>query len=184
MCPRYDYTEEVAMSERSMLAAALAIVFTAAACAGPAPEAGPLSEEDVAAIREFAGPIVTEILLAEDWASFAAGFTEDAVRMPPNEPLHQGRATIEAWATSNWGPLTTTEYTQEALEIDGRGDLAYARGTYSATVEVPGVPEPITDVGKFLVILRKQADGGWLVSHAIFNADAPPPPMPGPAGEM
>ena len=171
------------MRVRSFLAAALAVVLVTAACAGPAPEAGPLSEEDVAAIREFAGPAVTEILLAEDWASFAAGFTEDAVRMPPNEPLHQGRAAIEAWASANWGLLTPIAYTQEALEIDGRGELAYAWGSYSWTGEVPGVPEPITDVGKFLVILRKQADGTWLVSHAIFNADAPPPPMPGPAGQ-
>ncbi len=41
------------------------------------------------------------------------------------------------------------------------------------------MPEPITDVGKFLAILRKQPDGSWLVSHAIYNADAPPPPMGG-----
>ncbi|MGD2216454.1 MAG: DUF4440 domain-containing protein [Gemmatimonadales bacterium] len=169
------------MTGRFVVAVALAFVLAAAACAGPVPEAGRLSEEDVAAIRELVGPMGTEVILAEDWPNFAAVFTEDAVRMPPNEPLHEGRAAIEAWASANWGPLTPTEYMQEALEIDGRGELAYARGSYSWTGEVPGVPEPITDVGKFLVILRKQADGSWLVSHAIFNADAPPPPMPGPA---
>ncbi len=43
-------------------------------------------------------------------AQQAAAFTEDAVRMPPNEPLHVGRAAAE--------------------EIDARGDLAYARGSY------------------------------------------------------
>lgn len=95
-------------------------------------------------------------------AQQAAAFTEDAVRMPPNEPLHVGRAAIEAWSATNWGPITTTELIQTAEEIDGRGDLAYARGSYSATVVVPGVPEPISEVGKFLVILRKQPDGSWL----------------------
>jgi len=166
---------------RSLLAAA--IVLVAAACAGPAREAGPLTEEDIAAIKHLGERQIVEALLAEDFAAFAALFTEDGLRMPPNEPLHQGREVIEAWATSNWGPLTTTEFTQEAVEIDGRGDLAYARGTYSATVEVPGLPEPITEVGKMLAILRKQPDGSWLVSHAIYNADAPPPPMPGPADQ-
>jgi uncharacterized protein (TIGR02246 family) len=167
------------MSARSVLTAALAFILAAAACAGPAPEAGPLTQEDIAAIKDLGERQIVEALLAEDFAAFAALFTEDGVRMPPNEPLHQGRAVIEAWASSNWGPLTTTEFTQEALEIDGRGDLAFARGTYSATVEVPGVSEPITEVGKMLAILRKQADGTWLVSQAIYNADAPPPPMGG-----
>jgi uncharacterized protein (TIGR02246 family) len=170
---------EVIMTARSVLVAALALV--AAACAGPAPEAGRLSEEDLAAINELGERRMVEALLAEDFAAFAALFTEDAVRMPPNEPLHEGREAIEAWATRNWGPLTTTEFTQRALEIDGRGDLAYLRGAYTATVEVPGVPEPITEDGKMLAILRKQPDGSWLVSRAIYNADTPPPAMPPPA---
>jgi uncharacterized protein (TIGR02246 family) len=181
MCPHYVFAEEVAMRVHSSLAVALAFVLVVAACARPAPEAGPLTDEDIAAIKDLGERQVVEALLAEDFAAFAAMFTEDAVRMPPNEPLHQGRAAIEAWATQNWGPLTTTEFTQEALEIAGRGELAYVRGTYSATVEVPGVSEPITEVGKMLAILRKQPDGSWLLSHAIYNADAPPPPMPGPA---
>lgn len=132
---------------------------------------GDLSDGDLAAIRELSGPKATEILMAEDWAGFAAVFTEDAVRMPPNEPAHEGRATIEAWATSNWDPLTMIEYSQEALEIDGAGDVAFARFSYSAVAEVPGMPEPIAEVGKGIVILRKQPDGSWLISHSIYNSD-------------
>ena len=159
------------MNTRSALLIALALGLAASACSGPAPEATPLSEEDVAAIKDLAERQVVEVLLAEDWAGFAAMFTEDAVRMPPNEPLHQGRAAIEAWTSTNWGPITTTELSQTVLDVDGRGDLAYARGSYTATVEVPGVPQPIDDIGKFVVILRKQPDGSWLVSTAIFNSD-------------
>ncbi|NIM49751.1 MAG: DUF4440 domain-containing protein [Gemmatimonadales bacterium] len=152
-----------------------AVAALALALAGCRQQAGPLSDEDIAAIRSLGEQELVEVLLAEDWAGFAAGFTEDAVRMPPNEPLHQGREVIEQWAAANWGPLTTTQFSQTALEIDGRGDLAYARGSYSVTVEIPGVPEPASDVGKFLAILRKQEDGGWLVSVAIFNSDLPLP---------
>jgi ketosteroid isomerase-like protein len=67
--------------------------------------------------------------------------------------------------------------TQKVLDIDGRGDLAYARGSYSAILEVPGLPEPVTDEGKFLVIIRKQEDGEWLASISIYNSDAPVPTM-------
>lgn len=136
-------------------------------------QVGGLSEHDVAAIREFGGPQMTEIVLAEDWEGFAGAFTEDAVRMPPNEPLQQGRAAIETWATTNWAPLTTIEYKQVALDIDGAGDIAYAQGSYSLTFEAPDVAGQVTDIGKFLVILRRQPDGSWLVSKSIYNSDAP-----------
>ncbi len=139
------------------------------------PGDAPLTDQDIAAIRSAAEQEVVEATLAGDWGRFAAGFTEDAVRMPPNEPLHQGRDAIRQWAEANWGPLTTTEFTMTVEDMDGRGDLAYAWGPYAATVEVPGVPESVKDIGKFLVILRKQEDGQWLVSVAMFNSDTPIP---------
>jgi hypothetical protein len=58
-------------------------------------------------------------------------------------------------------------------DVDGCGDLAYAWGPYTAAVEVPGLEEPVKDVGKFLTVLRKQVDGAWLVSVAMFNSDVP-----------
>jgi uncharacterized protein (TIGR02246 family) len=158
--------------------ATLALGCVAWACSAPPPEAAALSEEDVAVIKASGEKDVVDALLAKDWAGFAAAFTEDAVRMVPNEPTHVGRAAIEEWATANWGGLTISDGSQTLLEVEGRGDLAYARLSYSFTVEVPGLEEPVTDVGKGLIILRKQADGSWLVSHSIYNADSPPPGAP------
>ena len=157
---------------RRLALAAVSCSLLAIACQ---PEIGSLSEEDVAAIRDLGEREVVDALLAEDWARFAATFTEDAVRMPPNEPLHQGREAIREWAEANWGPLTLAEFTQTMLSIDGRGDLAYVRGSYAATSEVPGLPEPVSDVGKVISILRKQEDGRWLISVAIYNSDLPLP---------
>ena len=49
--------------------------------------------------------------------------------------------------------------------------------SYSATVTREGMAEPMTDTGKYLVLLRKQADGSWLMTTVIWNSDAPPPQM-------
>jgi uncharacterized protein (TIGR02246 family) len=157
---------------RRLAFAAVSCSLLAIACQ---PEVGSLSEEDVAAIRDLCEREVVDALLAEDWALFAATFTEDAIRMPPNEPLHQGREAIREWAEAAWGPLTLAEFTQTMESIDGRGDLAYARGSYSATSEVPGLDEPVGDVGKVIAILHKQEDGRWLISVAIYNSDLPLP---------
>lgn len=166
------------MLTRVLKLAALSLVSTVAACAVPPSDTAALSDEDLAAMKLLGEKTVVDQLLAKDWEAFAAGFTEDAVRMVPNEPAHIGRAAIEEWAIANWDAVTFTEGTQTLEEVEGRGDLAFARLSYSFTVEVPGMDEPITDVGKGIVILRKQPDGKWLVSHSIYNADSPPPLMP------
>jgi ketosteroid isomerase-like protein len=41
-----------------------------------------------------------------------------------------------------------------------------------------GMEQPITDSGKYLVLLSKQADGSWLISAVIWNSDMPLPEPP------
>ena len=68
-----------------------------------------------------------------------------------------------------------TQFTIPPTEIDGRGDLAYVRGTYAMTIMPEGAPEPIREIGKYVVILQKQPDGSWLVVVDIWNSDLPLP---------
>ena len=114
-----------------------------------------------------------QALLAGDWDAALAVFTDDAVRMPPNAPAIQGHEAIRARFEAE--PVTYTDVTNTPTEIDGRGDLAYARGAYSITFTLEGMAEPITDSGKYLVIFRKQADGSWLAAVDTWNHDQPLP---------
>jgi uncharacterized protein (TIGR02246 family) len=157
---------------------ALPVAFTAlmfmaplAACQAPAPEAGPLSEEDVAAITASTDSFV-EALLAGDWAAFAALYTEDAVFMSPNVPVVEGRVAIQAFLEP-FPRFTQAELT--IVQIDGRGNLAFVRATYSMTILVEGTPEPTHDTLKHVEIWRKQPEGKWLISLDISNSDLPLP---------
>ncbi len=155
------------MNTRSIvLVMALALTFSAC----PAPEVGPLSEQDVEAIRSTREAYV-QAFLAGDSAAEVPQYTEDAVMMPPNEPLVEGRPDIGAWNTS----FKVTEFTLTVAQVDGRGGLAYDRGTYSITFSTEGMPEPVSDTGKYLVILRQQPDGSWLWAVEIWNSDQPLP---------
>jgi len=157
---------EAVMSARSIptFLFPLALLLT-----GCQPEIGPLSEEDVVVIRETA-VAYHEAAVAKDWDAVAEFYTEDAMIMPPNQPVVQGRAAIAGWYAS-FPPVTEVEL--RIVEIDGRGDLAYARGTYVLTIAVEGVSEPITDRGKNLAIWRKQVDGSWQMAIDTFNSDVP-----------
>ncbi len=165
------------MNTRLILVAAFALSLTSMACQPAAQEAasGALSAEDIAAIRDVAESF-RQAMLASDWETATSLFIEDAVRQPPNEPMIVGRAAILASMEAE--PVTFTQFSNAPLEIDGRGDLAYARGTYSLTATAEGMAEPITDKGKYLGVFRKQADGSWLAAADIWNSDLPLPAAP------
>ncbi len=159
------------MSTRSVLLTALALALVGTPCQLPAQEAGPLSDEDVAAIRASTESYA-QAVRAGDWAGMAALYTEDAVLMAPNEPAVQGRAAVEAWIAAS-PPIT--EFSLAVVEIDGRGDLAYVRGTGSSTMMPEGASEPIQNTFKYVEIRRRQPDGTWLIAVDIWNSDQPLP---------
>jgi ketosteroid isomerase-like protein len=101
-------------------------------------------------------------------------FTEDAAILPPNTPIQQGRASIEAWVRT-FPPMRDLRI--EPTEVVGRSDLAYASGRYSLVVMLPGTP-PAPDSGKYIEIWRKQRDGSWKLFRDIFNSDLPLPAPP------
>ena len=84
----------------------------------------------------------------------------------------EGRAAIAAWMQ---GLPPVKDFKLTPVEIEGRGDLAYVKGTFTMSMVPPGAPGPITDVGKYIEIRRRQADGSWLIALDIFNSDLPPP---------
>jgi len=163
---------------RSVAFTALPVALTAlmfmaplAACQAPAPEVGPLSEEDVAAITASRDAFA-EAMLAGDWAAVAASYTEDVALMLPNGLGVEGRVAMQEFLKP-FPPMTQFEAT--IVQIDGRGDLAFVRGTYSMTFIVEGTPEPTHDTGKYVEIRRKQPDGKWLIAVDISNSDLPLP---------
>jgi len=134
----------------------------------PAQDRG-LSDEDRSAIEEMTRAWVGAHG-SRDWDTLATMYTEEAVLMPPFARIVQGRSTIREWFENN------EEYTSidvTILEIDGYEDLAYVRGTSRVTLSPPG-QEPVSYVGKYLDIRRREADGSWKVSVDMFSLDTPP----------
>jgi uncharacterized protein (TIGR02246 family) len=136
----------------------------------PVVDVGPLSDEDIAAVRELAHSY-QEAVLANDAEAVAALYTDNATEMPADAPIRQGRAAVQSAYEAPSPVLSAFEVT--SVEIDGLDDLAYDRGTWSGTFVMEGVEEPPTVTGKYLCIARKQSDGSWLWSIVIWNSDAP-----------
>jgi uncharacterized protein (TIGR02246 family) len=135
-------------------------------------EAAGLSPADVAAINASTQTAV-KAALAKDFAGWAALFAEDGVLNPPNEPAVKGRAAIRAWL-EKFPPLA--DFKLENVKVEGREDLAYVLGTYSLTITPPGAPGPVKDMGKYIEVRRKAADGRWLLAVDMFSSDLPAAP--------
>ena len=148
-------------------------------CAACQPGDGPLTDGDVASLREL-GQSYVRGFSANDAGAVAAVYAEGAVEMPPNLPARNGvhviRAAYEAYFQSG---AETVVYTMTATEIDGIGGLAFDRGTWSWTGREEAGAELVTQTGKYLSIARRQVDGSWRYTSMIWNSDHPfeqPPP--------
>ena len=130
-----------------------------------------LGDKDVSAIKSSSEVFAKGVVTA-DAAAVSLLYTEGASFMPPNDKAVAGRAAIATWIKA-LPPVKDFKLTP--VEIEGRGDLAYVKGTFDMTLVPPGAPGPVNDVGKYLEIRRKQTDGSWLIAVDIFNSDLPPP---------
>jgi ketosteroid isomerase-like protein len=114
-------------------------------------------------------------VLAGDLPTIVAMFQENAIMMPPNQSLLQGRTAIEQfYGGLCHGPVKLTAFTFTHLESRIVSDTAYDVGTYRQTLAVsPG--RTLEDVGKYSVILKRAGDE-WKIAYLIFNSDLPPRP--------
>ena len=133
-----------------------------------------LSATDVRKIDE-AAEIAMKAAVARDFATWAGLFLQDGVVYPPNQPAVKGREAIRAWLAT-FPPIT--EFKLHHVKVDGCEDLAYALGIYTMTIAPPGAPAPVQDSGKFVSVVRRQADGRWLLAVDMFNSDLPAAPPP------
>jgi ketosteroid isomerase-like protein len=144
------------------------------ACAKPeAPAPVGLAEADVNAIRAQSEAFQKSIR-ESNWTGFADFYTSSTQLMPPNGPTVTDHPGLVAWGKA-FPPITT--FTLKQVTVDGQGDLAFVHGRYNLVMQPPGAPT-MPDSGKYIEIWRKQPDGGWKITHDMFNSDIPLPTPP------
>ena len=132
-----------------------------------------LAEADRAALTKLVDSTAA-IIKAHNWDVWAAGFTDDAVFLPPNHPMIHGRAAIRAWVDSF---PTINEFAFTNATVDGSGSLAWGTTGIPMSFTPPG-GALVKDVSKQLAVWRKQPDGAWKVVAVAFNSDLPMPNAP------
>jgi UPF0755 protein len=149
-----------------------------AAHAGQASQSDPLSEADSAAIKQVAAAHL-DAVLRRDADAVAALYAENAVQMPPGQPVVEGRPAIRAALEAGGGSsfLERVSFWSLTPSYDGHGDgFVYDWGTYWLTVGKDSAAEQVPYAGKYVVLLRKELDGSWRIAWEIWTADQAPSP--------
>ncbi len=95
-----------------------------------------------------------------------AFYAEEAVVLPPNQPMVSGRASIMELFQGLFG-AGLRDAALEIVRVDESGDLAAELGKYTLTI---GTAQ---DKGKYLVVWRRQPDGAWRAIADMFSSDSP-----------
>ena len=100
-------------------------------------------------------------------------YAADASLFPPNAPIVTGKEAIRTHHSQLVeGPGFVTSLKTTNVGISSAGDLAYSAGTSEDTIN-DSEGNPVTERGKWVVVLKKQPDGTWKVVIDIWNSDGP-----------
>ena len=130
-------------------------------------------------LREQLVPVSKKVADAwnnNDAAALAALYTEDAIKVTPQGPIH-GRQAIEKWLAQVCKNLHPKNYISktDSLRIIGTADNIAANGEWSQTLQGKN-GEPIPLKGYWAAIYVREGDD-WKCRLDVFNV-TPPPPAP------
>ncbi|MGE0555076.1 MAG: SgcJ/EcaC family oxidoreductase [Gemmatimonadales bacterium] len=130
---------------------------------GNPPENGTLAELSKA---------YTEHYNAGHASAVAALFTEDAIAMFPDQPAAEGRAAIEAALTQAIAEGSPQVTIHDIATMPAGDDMAIDGGWYELVATTP--EGSATTTGAYMLLVRKGADGAWLIHRMIANGRPAP----------
>lgn len=108
-----------------------------------------------------------------DSSAIAELYADDAIVLYPNQPPVSGRTAIREYFTEFFRSFARQDFALESNEIVIAGDLAFDRGSYRWRGYPHDTGKPESDDGKYLVVLRRRADGQWQVARDMDNSNRP-----------
>jgi len=106
---------------------------------------------------------------AGDAAKLASMYADDAIVMPPDEPMVKGRSAIEARLKSEMKKAKTTIKLSPS-ESAISGEHAHEAGTTTVTLA-----DGTTMSEKYLTVYKK-VGGAWKIAYDIWNSSGAPKP--------
>lgn len=114
---------------------------------------------------------------ANDPAAVLRLFADDATLLPHHggAPI-RGKAALRAfWWPPTSAPATVLDFTSTIDEAQGNDTLGYAWGEFTLrfAFEDNGQTITVENHGTYMMIMQRQADGAWLITHRMWDDPLP-----------
>lgn len=113
--------------------------------------------------------------LSGDPRQLAGLWDEEGVLMAPDAPTLTGRKAIEAELQKDHDENPENKpvgYVPQAADLQVTNGWAFEWGTFDARTQDNAQKPPTSFRGRFLRVLKKQADGSWKFSRVMWNVPA------------
>ena len=128
----------------------------------------PAVAEDVRAAIEAANAQFVAALSRGDASGIIAMYTANAQMFPANSDIVSGPAIRQFWQGAVDAGIRNLTLT--TLEVEAQGNIAYEVGTYA----LPGDDNKMLDVGKYVVVWKREGDQ-WRLHRDIWTTSMPAP---------
>lgn len=131
------------------------------------------------------GDALAEAMLAGDLDTMLGMYTEDAISLPNYGPRMDGIAAFrQQHDQMSAAGLKFLSFTSDPTDVWKAGDQVIEIGTFEITLEMPGMPGPIKDKGKYLTVYVRDAEGSLKIKAETWNTDLNPMEMAAPGHEQ
>ena len=156
------------MSQFRILMCSVALLSLVCSCANQsAPDNRP---EDERLIRDME-TMASEAVAAKDLGHMVSLYADNASLFYADHPMVAGEDAIrETWKAIFANPGFTMSTKPLKVEFSRNGDLAFAHGAYTVTMN-GATGRPTTDRGEYAVVYKRQPDGKWKIVADNGNSD-------------
>ena len=97
--------------------------------------------------------------------------TACATTDPPSTEVARFRAAVDrtfrTWAVEDTSGTSIRERLARVDDYQLAGEFGWARGTYTIVTRPKAGGDPFIDVGPFLTVFKRQADGSWKLCRTV-----------------
>lgn len=133
------------------------------------------AKQDMKTLVKTMNQEMMELVKAGRYEALAKYYDAEAISLPNYRVMEQGfKLILNNSNGRKSGGYKVLDGQKTTVELFVGTDMMVDIGTYTLTMDFPGLPQPKVDNGKYMNVWRKDAEGNWRIIGETWNADKSP----------
>ncbi len=139
-----------------------------------------LSAQDWKKVVDETNAVFIKYMMEDNTKAMMDMFVDDLISLPSYQPMFEGKEAMKEISEMNKQMgMKFNDFSLTTKHVMDAGEYVIDIGTYSLNMTMAGMPQPITDKGKYITIFEKQDDGSLKIAVDTWNTDINPMEMMG-----